>query len=84
MVKNQVVIEFGHGDICVVPTKHKGCGEVGVFLTNVEPGEIGRRVRDFEFDPEKAEVVITFNNIKSVDVLIKDLKALKKMMKEKE
>ena len=81
MVKNQIELEFGFGDIGIAPAQRRGGKEVGLFLTNVIPGEVGRSLPGLEWDPAKADAVMTFNNVESIDVLIKALKAAKKMMK---
>lgn len=83
MVKNQIELEFGHGDIGIMPAKRKDSKEVALFLTNVIEGEVGRNLPGLEWDPAKADAVMTFKSAESIDVLIKCLKAAKKMMKEK-
>lgn len=82
MVKNQIVLEFGYGDIGITPAARRDGKEVGLFLTNVIPGKVGRPLPGLEWDPAKADAVLTFNNVESIDVLIKALKAAKKMMEK--
>lgn len=83
MVKNQIELEFGYGDIGIMPAKRKDGKHVALFLTNVIDGEVGRNLPGLEWDPAKADAVMTFRNTESIDVLIKTLKIAKKMMKEK-
>ena len=83
MIKNQIQIEFGHGDICVTPAKRKDNKNVALLFANVEPGEIGRHVPADKWDPTSVDAVMIFNNVESIDVVINALKAAKKMLKEK-
>ena len=82
MIKNRIELEFGYGDICVTPAKHKDNKNVALFFTNVEPGEVGRRVPADKWDPTSVDAVMIFNNAESIDVVIKHLKIAKKMLKE--
>ena len=83
MIKNQIELEFGHGDIGIMPAKRNDGKKVALFFKNAEPGEVGRLVPAHDWDPRNAAVVMTFSNVKSIDVLINNLKNAKKMMKEK-
>lgn len=83
MVKNQIQIEFGHGDVGIMLGKRNDGKEVAMFLTNESAGKVGRRVPTIGWNPAKAAAVISFSNVESIDVVIEHLKTAKKMLKEK-
>lgn len=83
-VKNQMLAEFGHGDI-LVGSMLCSDGEdtcVGVLtLNNGEPHEIGARVPHPEgVDPFDAPIILSFMNIQSLDVVIEHLNHIRSDM----
>jgi len=82
---NQVIIEFGMGDMLIVPGRLI-CGDGLVFLSNqtVHPiGEFSDKFRGNQivFDNPEIQAVMTFSNADSIDVFISELQKAKKFMK---
>ena len=83
---NRMLVEFGQGDI-VVASMLCSDGEgaaVGVLTLDnaVEPMDIGTAIpHDEEKDPFDVPVVLTFENIRSLDVVIDGLNAIRANMK---
>ena len=73
MIQGKAKLEFGNGDIWVLPMfKKDGTGKL--LLCSTHPGKVGQAVEIPEnFDPNVAEVVMTFTNSGSVMVVIRQL-----------
>lgn len=82
--KEQTLLKFGYGDICVAGgyTENEDKRTGFVIFTNQEPREIGSVgvVKAGEVDLEDYPVVMTFSNKKSIDVVIKALEQAKSYM----
>ena len=82
--EEQVKLEFGNGDICIAGgyTDNDERKTGFVIFTNQEPREIGSVgiVKAGEIDLKGYPVVMTFNNKKSVDVVIGQLEQAKSLM----
>lgn len=80
---NRILVEFGNGDIVLTGLL---CGDgVGVLTMDnaVEPMEIGTEMpHDEEKDPFDVPVVLTFTDIRSLDVVIDHLNAIRVNMKD--
>ncbi len=75
----QEKLVFGFGDVIIASRNSGGIGQVGFFQS--EEGSIGRIV---ETDVTKKEplALFEFRKIESLDVVIGDLKKLRKEMKK--
>lgn len=83
MIKKQIEIELGYGDVGILPCVRTDGKEVALFFMNEDmPRKIGAKIPTVDFDPSKADVVMTFKNVESIDSVIGQLKAAKKMLKK--
>lgn len=76
-----VVAEFGKGNVLITPSMdgdfEKGC----IILQNGKgTGVVGGEKSTEDFSSSKEDIVLTFENTESVDVVIRNLEKLKKMM----
>jgi len=72
MISNQMVLEFGNGDIGVVGGTAKEDNTMGVVVFhNIKKREIGTR-EDIS-ENEEFPVIMTFTNTNSIDVVIGEL-----------
>ena len=76
-----VVAEFGKGNVLITPSVdgdfEKGC----LILQNGKgTGVVGGEKSTENFSASKEDIVLTFENTASVDVVIRNLEKLKKMM----
>lgn len=82
---NQTIIEFGTGDINIIPGILKE-EEIGIIaLRNQKPRKIGLNNGDIQ--PNKLTeipIILQFNKTESIDVLIHSLKETKEMMLHRE
>lgn len=84
---NRMLVEFGNGDIIVsgmLCNDGNGNGVGMLTLDNaVEPMEIGTEMpHDEEKNPFDVPVVLTFTDIRSLDVIIDHLNAIRVSMKD--
>ena len=84
---NRMLIEFGNGDVIVssMLCSDGGGTAVGVLTLDdaTEPMDIGTAVpHDEEKDPFDVPVVLTFEDIRSLDVVIDHLNAIRANMKD--
>ncbi len=82
---NQMLAEFGHGDILVgsmLCSDGEGVGVGVLTLTNAdEPKEIGTYVdHPKDANPFDAPIVLAFTNIQSLDVVINHLNKIRSDM----
>ena len=86
IVKNeeQVILEFGNGDICIAGgySKNEDKKTGFVIFTNQEPREKGHvgDIKSGEVDLEEYPIIMTFSKKESIDVVIKELEAAKSYM----
>jgi len=83
MIKNNVILEFGTGDINLISAISvvDGVGMVG--FRNQEPREIGTVGDSTEFiEMTELPILMAFNKIESIDVVIDSLKEVKELMLE--
>ena len=82
---NQTIIEFGTGDINIIPGILKE-EEIGIIAKrNQKPREIG--LNNGDIPPNKLieiPIILQFNKTESIDVLIHSLKETKEMMLHRE
>jgi hypothetical protein len=82
---NQTIIEFGTGDINIIPGILKE-EEIGIIaLRNQKPRKIG--LNNGDIPPNKLTeipIILQFNKTESIDVLIYSLKETKEMMLHRE
>ena len=76
-----VVAEFGKGNVLITPSVdgdfEKGC----LILQNGKGnGVVGGEKSTENFSASEEDIVLTFENTASVDVVIRNLEKLKKMM----
>lgn len=82
---NQTIIQFGTGDINIIPgiLKEEEIGIIG--LRNQAPREIG--LNNGDIPPNNTieiPIILQFNKTESIDVLIHSLKETKEMMLHRE
>lgn len=82
MIKNNVNIDFGHGDIAMIGGSKNGVGKVGFKQTKkTYPIGIIKEEdyisNDFESKDFECPIVMTFNNVESIDTVIKVLENIK-------
>lgn len=81
MITGKAKVEFGTGDILIVPLvkedKSKGCL---VLQRNKEPQAIGEFRSTKEFKQQEDDTVIAFTKIESLDVFIERLNTLRSMI----
>lgn len=79
MIKGLAKMEFGTGDILMTAALSDGVG--ALCCCTQEPHEIGERVPNgVSWNPEKAEVILTFTKVESIDSVIAELTLLRSMM----
>ena len=79
MIKGKAEIVFGMGDIRISPILHEGNGIC--VLDNQKPHKIGEIVPTEDvFTIRDKDVMITFSNVESLDVVIDRLMELKRLM----
>lgn len=78
---NQIIIQFGNGDINIIPGILKE-EEIGIIaLRNQKPREIG--LNNGDTPPKNIElipIILQFDKVESIDILIHALKETKEMM----
>ncbi|MCI9547212.1 MAG: hypothetical protein HFH60_11110 [Lachnospiraceae bacterium] len=80
MIKSQTWIEFGVGDILIVPF-HDDKDEVfGLILQNKKDRHIGDY--DGPYLPKEDDTTISFSSLESLEVFIKQLELIKKEMQK--
>ena len=82
--KNQIIIQFGNGDVNIIPgiLIEEDIGIVG--LRNQKAREVGLNNGDKAPDnTEEFPILLQFNKKESIDVLIYALEEVKKMMKNR-
>lgn len=77
-IKGRAKIEFGTGDIRITPVLNNGCGAVCLKTETATP--IGTALSNADWQPELSEVIMTFSDTRSIDVLIQKLHAAKGFM----
>ena len=80
--KENVILEFGNGDICIAGgyTKNEGGTYDGlVIFANQAPREIGEvgDIQAGEVDLEEYPIIMTFSKKESIDVIIDELEKAK-------
>lgn len=82
---NQTIIEFGTGDINIIPGILKE-EEIGIIaLRNQKPRKIGLNNGDIPTNKlTEIPIILQFNKTESIDVLIHSLKETKEMMLHRE
>lgn len=79
-IKQKSIIKFGTGEIGV----HAGIstnGDNGIIaLVPQKPEPVGIKKKSPTIVPEEVHVVMEFSNIESLDVLIKQLNTVRKLM----
>ena len=80
MIKGKSKLEFGIGDIRMIPAiRHDNIGALCFVNDEIhEIGEISPNPKGFRV--EKSQVIMTFSKVESIDVLIKQLKHTKRLM----
>lgn len=79
MIIKQGIFKFGTGDISMTPISRTDGRGVLVFK-NQEEGEIGREKSTEDFKKKEDDSVMFFTDTRSIDVLIRQLTVLKRMM----
>lgn len=85
MIKGRAKVEFGTGDIKLTSVVCTSDGaSIGVLCLNTEEGhEIGdKHDVDTGFQVIASDVLLTFSNVESVDVLIGMLEGVKDLMND--
>ena len=82
VTKSKTVLEFGHGDVAITYASRNDGKEVGLFMRNVDSGDIGRKIDNCDFNPNESDVIMTFCSVESIDVHIKMLEAARKKLKK--
>lgn len=79
MIKGNAKMEFGTGDILMTACLS---GDIGALCCiNHESRDIGERSPlTTKWNPDDADVILTFTKVESVDALIAELKELRSMM----
>ena len=86
IIKNneQVRLEFGNGDICIVGgySENEDIKTGFVIFTNQEPREIGSEgvIKKGEINLEEYPIVMTFGKKESIDAVIGQLEKAKSYM----
>lgn len=78
MIEGKATINFGTGDILITPITKADSNSGYIVLQNHEAHVIGEYSQEFKEEAE--DVVVSFKNTESLDVLIERLNTLKKMM----
>lgn len=81
MIKGKAEVAFGRGDVRTTTMLY---GEVGMYvLDNQLPHKIGESIPiEDDFTVAGKDVMLTFSNIDSLDVVINDLLEVKRLMIE--
>lgn len=76
-----VVAEFGKGNVLITPSVNESFEKGCIILQNGKgTGVVGGEKSTEDFSASKEDIVLTFENMESVDVVIRNLEKLKKMM----
>lgn len=86
-ITGRSIIEFGKGDVSVMSGNIKDLGILSL-KTLEEPKEIGFNLGTKNLNGEElldeTEVLMTFKNVESIDVVIKALQRIKTKMEDQE
>ncbi len=76
-----VVAEFGKGNVLITPSVNESFEKGCIILQNGKgTGVVGSEKSTENFSVSEEDIVLTFENTASVDVVIRNLEKLKKMM----
>jgi len=79
MIKGIAKMEFGSGDILMTAVLSDKVG--ALCCITQEPHEINERVPNGEgWNPDDAQVILTFTKVESLDAMIAELQLLRSMM----
>lgn len=81
--KNSTEVHLGSGDIIMYPVYwHDGVHTGICFEQDSEQREIGKYVKGSgeKFDIENQDVIMTFSDIRSIDVLVEELQEIRDYM----
>lgn len=81
--QNKMWVEFGHGDVLVGSMLFENGVGALTFDNSLEPHEIGALIPDSEAEeknPYESPIIMTFDNIKSLDVVIHHLNRIRSAM----
>lgn len=80
MIKGKAKLEMGTGDIKITAALVKDSIGLLCFATE-EPHKIGEIVKnEMTWTPNKSQVILSFSKVESIDVLIKNLEEVKRLM----
>ena len=81
MIKGKAEVAFGRGDVRTTTMLY---GNVGMYvLDNQLPHKIGESIPvEDDFTVAGKDVMLTFSNVESLDVVINDLLEIKRLMTE--
>lgn len=76
-----IVAEFGKGNVLITPSVNESFEKGCIILQNGKgTGVVGGEKSTENFSASEEDIVLTFENTASVDVVIRNLEKLKKMM----
>ena len=79
MIKGKAIMQFGKGDILLTPyLERSGVGLL--VMQNKGTHIVGEFTSSENFKREEDDTVMTFSNVRSIDVVIERLETLKRMM----
>jgi hypothetical protein len=82
---NCIIASFGYGDIGIGAGLSNGIDyESWAVFTDIEPGTIGRDIKNDGHLFENSRIRLTFDNVESLDVIIEVLTELKTLMLNKQ
>jgi len=74
------IVEYD-GDITAQWGREEESGSIGLLMEQCEKGEVGRKITEEELTIGKGNrVILDFNNTESIDIVIKWLKNIKRVM----
>lgn len=79
--ENFTELDFGKGDILIAPLYWRDDSVGGVAFEQADKRySIGETIDSDNFNLKSQDVIMTFSNVKSIDIIIKQLNIIKKAM----